>query len=558
MEDSATPAGPGQDGVAAVRALLGAQAETARRAAVVRIGEDAARAAAEAVPCDRVETPDWAGPLADAHPMPAVVFAPVRDDAGRIVDFVDVAANTPARRYAPRQGSPVGHLLTVTQPTARTSGVFDTLCRAVETGETIAPQDWADTLLIDGHPRHVAGRLTAAPHRGHVLVIIDMDAERYRRISRRAEEDGLGGWAEWDLPAAATEWSPGLHRMFDLPEGAPPLGLDALAAFVVPEDLPGLHTALELLLHEGRPCDVDVRAELPSGERVLRFVMEAVQDEDESGAVWGVQGYIRDVTQVHQVRTRLDAALRDADRRREQARAEARVTARLREALLPAHPPEQAYNGVVSALAHRPAELGVLGGDWYNVRPLPDGRVLYALGDAAGHGLDAVAHMTSLRSGLEGLAFTEHPVETLAAWLNRLTTETHPDRTATAVICRYHPDRRLLRWVSAGHPPPVLIRAGRARLLDVPEGLLLGVLPDAVYRAAELDLLPGDTVLLYSDGLVERRGCDLSDGFDALLNAAEEYAELPLHLLTEKLTDRLLPSAPEDDASLLALRRSGP
>ncbi|WP_282697105.1 SpoIIE family protein phosphatase [Streptomyces sp. CC208A] len=494
--------------------------------------------------------------------MPTLVFAPVRDEAGRVVDFVDVAANDAARRYSPQPDIPVGHLLSVAQPQVRASGVIDLMRRAVETGRPLPPQSTTSVLLVHGRLRPVTSWTTITPHRDHVVVVFDPDVSRYERVLRRLEDSGLGGWAEWDLASGFVEWSDGLHRMFGRARDAS-LPLDGLVPLVAPEDTPLLVSALEVVLRQGESSDADLRVRLPAGERVLRFSLGAMRDGDGQGAVWGVRGFVRDVTQVHRVRSRLDAALREADRRREEARAEARLVARLREALLPAHPTSACSSGamslgMLSALAYRPAESAAqIGGDWYNVLPLPERRVLFALGDASGHGLDAVTRMASLRSGLAGLAYTEQRVDVLASWLNHMATETQPEDTATAVICRYHADLRLLRWVSAGHPVPVLIRDGRARPLDGPTGLILGVLPRTTYEAVDLPLREGDTLLLYTDGLVERRDRDWDTGVAELLREAEAASDLPVQELADTVAGRLLPPAPEDDASLLVLKYVG-
>lgn len=138
------------------------------------------------------------------------------------------------------------------------------------------------------------------------------------------------------------------------------------------------------------------------------------------------------------------------------------------------------------------------------------------------------------------------------------------ESTATAVIGRYHPDRGLLRWTCAGHPLPVLLRERRARLLDPPPGgpgMPLGVLPGETYTAAETPLHPGDVILLYSDGLIERRGSDLDRDSRHLLEAAEACAaggippgDEALDSYVQRLVRRLTVPHPEDDATVLAIR----
>lgn len=132
---------------------------------------------------------------------------------------------------------------------------------------------------------------------------------------------------------------------------------------------------------------------------------------------------------------------------------------------------ELASSGFDAAAVYRPDAAGLgVGGDWYKARRTPDGRLLVALGDARGHGLEAVTLMARLRYALGGLAYTEEPVEKLTQWLNQVACDDGIESTATAVVARYHPERELLRWTCVSHPRPVLLRDGRATQLPLPEG----------------------------------------------------------------------------------------
>ena len=114
--------------------------------------------------------------------------------------------------------------------------------------------------------------------------------------------------------------------------------------------------------------------------------------------------------------------------------------------------------------------------------------------------------------------------------------------------------RRTLRWSNAGHPPPVLRRAGRETvLLDTTPDRLLGVDPEARRADHRVDLGPGDLVLLYSDGLVERRGSDLDEGLQWLTSTVAELADLDHEELCDALLDHVA-GRTEDDVVLLALR----
>ncbi|MBO1332174.1 PP2C family protein-serine/threonine phosphatase [Streptomyces sp. VRA16 Mangrove soil] len=547
------PQAPDPPELTAIDALLARQAGQALRHSFQLLGGDAARAAAVSAPELPVDPPDWAQAVADAAAEPTVVFGPLTDPAGRIVDFVDVAANTAARVLAPRSAPGLGQRLTVTQPTAVASGLFPAMRQVLVSGEPLTGRDWDATLMADGAPLHRRLRITATRYRGHVVVTFDDTARRHELISDRVQEQGLIGWGEWELASGHCDWSPGLYVIFDRGPGSAPLTLGELSRCLVPQDRTAFRVALEHVM-SGLPVEQDLRLRLTGHVRHLRFALEPQRGV--RGPVWGVQALVRDVSKSYLRRVQLNAAVDAAERSGQQADAEARVAARLREAVLPSHPPEITVQGVTSAVAYRPAETRPsIGGDWYNVQPLPDGRVLYALGDAAGHGLDAVARMASLRGGLAGLAHTGRPVEELTAWLNLITCDEGMDGTATAIVSRYHPDRELLRWVRAGHLPPVLLRDGRAHLLDEHRGLMLGVLPDVTYTASELALREGDTVLMCTDGLVERRDQDISEGLAALLSAAERYAELSPQQLVDRVSAELLPVPHEDDSCLLALRR---
>jgi serine phosphatase RsbU (regulator of sigma subunit) len=241
------------------------------------------------------------------------------------------------------------------------------------------------------------------------------------------------------------------------------------------------------------------------------------------------------------------------------------VAERLRDAVLPRFPGELAEHGIEAAAVYRPEEhTARVGGDWYKTRVLPSGRVLIALGDARGHGLDAVTLMAKLRYALTGLAYTGEWVERLTTWLNTVACDDGEESTATAIIARYQPETGLLRWTCAGHPLPILVRDKRAFLLGPPPGgpgTPLGVMPDETYAAAETWLRPQDVVLLYSDGLVERRDSDPDLDTARLLRAVEQCAargvppgEEALGAFVRELVGLLTGPHTEDDATVLALR----
>src|SRR5581483_6096033 len=182
---------------------------------------------------------------------------------------------------------------------------------------------------------------------------------------------------------------------------------------------------------------------------------------------------------------------------------ERRVAVELQRAILPLHDEAFELPGLRTMVRYLPAsKAGRVGGDWYITADMPGGHVLIALGDVAGHGLAAAAGMARLRGALAGLAITGLPPERLVGWLNDLVHHVGAEHTASVVAGYFDPASRRLTWAQAGHPPPVLVRGSTAEPLDPPPGVLLGAAQDG-YGAATLDLLPGDLLLLYSDGLIE-------------------------------------------------------
>ncbi|HEY7011992.1 MAG TPA: PP2C family protein-serine/threonine phosphatase [Streptosporangiaceae bacterium] len=231
---------------------------------------------------------------------------------------------------------------------------------------------------------------------------------------------------------------------------------------------------------------------------------------------------------------------------------ERRVAVELQRAILPLHDEAFELPGLRTMVRYLPAsKAGRVGGDWYITADMPGGHVLVALGDVAGHGLAAAAGMARLRGALAGLAITGSPPERLVGWLNDLVHHVAPEHTASVVAGYFDPPSRTLTWAQAGHPPPVLVRGSWARPLDPPEGILLGA-GQGDYAAAVLALAPGDLLLLYSDGLIERRDRSVEEGL-ATLSAAVRGITDPEHAIDAAV--RALGSAdPEDDTCLVAMQ----
>ncbi len=176
----------------------------------------------------------------------------------------------------------------------------------------------------------------------------------------------------------------------------------------------------------------------------------------------------------------------------------------LQRSLLPAAPP--AIDGLDIAVRYLPAE-GDLGGDWYDIFHLPNGKVGIALGDVEGHGLRSAIVMGRLRSALRAYALEHDDPAEVMRRLDRKFCHFEADISATVVYAVTEPPYNYLTLCNAGHPAPLFAEEGgeRADVAPVRHGLLLGFDPDHVRRSERLPLPPGTAVAFYTDGLVERK-----------------------------------------------------
>jgi serine phosphatase RsbU (regulator of sigma subunit) len=218
--------------------------------------------------------------------------------------------------------------------------------------------------------------------------------------------------------------------------------------------------------------------------------------------------------------------------------------------------------GLDVAVRYRPAAREAeVGGDWYDVFASGEATTLVT-GDVTGHDRGAAAVMGQLRNLLRGIAHAvSGPPSRVLTALDRALAELGVSTLDTAVLACVGPagegapaGARSLTWSTAGHPPPLLLHPGAApQLLDRAGGLLLGVDPGAPRGDAHETLPPGAVVVLYTDGLVERRDSDLDAGLDRLRTAAADLAGRPAAEVCDALLSRLAPER-ADDVALLAVR----
>ncbi|WUI04496.1 SpoIIE family protein phosphatase [Spirillospora sp. NBC_00431] len=222
-----------------------------------------------------------------------------------------------------------------------------------------------------------------------------------------------------------------------------------------------------------------------------------------------------------------------------------------------ADPPVLADLQLAARYLASPAAAGV-GGDWYDSFVLPDGATALVIGDVAGHDLAAAVEMSRLRNMLRVLTADRlTPPSEILRRLNTAMETVDPEATATCVLSRVEeiePGRWQLNYAIAGHPPPLLLTpGGEGRFLDDVADPLLGSPLDEPYRGATEPLPAGSTLLLYTDGLIERPGEDPDTSLNRLRRHASALAPRPLEDFCDGLLDTM-PSTGTDDIAMIALR----
>jgi serine phosphatase RsbU (regulator of sigma subunit)/integral membrane sensor domain MASE1/anti-sigma regulatory factor (Ser/Thr protein kinase) len=232
---------------------------------------------------------------------------------------------------------------------------------------------------------------------------------------------------------------------------------------------------------------------------------------------------------------------------------EHRVAGTLQRSLLPDRIPDAL--GLEVAARYIPATRDVsVGGDWYDIIPLSEGRLGLVIGDVAGHGVSAAATMGQIRMALRAYALDELAPDQALVRLNRLMRELQPGAMATVLYGHLDPATRNFQFANAGHPPPLLIRGPHdANYVEDGRSAPVGVTQHAEFRAASLWFDPGATLVLYTDGLFERRAVSIDDRLALLRRAAGEAPDDP-ESVCDHLVATMLDEGPADDVALLAVR----
>ena len=228
------------------------------------------------------------------------------------------------------------------------------------------------------------------------------------------------------------------------------------------------------------------------------------------------------------------------------------VTLQLQRALLVE--PGRPHSNLKVATRYLPSgNRTLVGGDWYEVVRLPFGRTLLVMGDVMGHGVEAAVDMSIYRSAIRDAGGMDLPPQGILRHLDTLISEDESARPATCLLGVADPNRGRWTFASAGHLPPALFVAGRStELVGIPTGPPLGTGVGG-YEQVTVDLVPEQVLLIYTDGLVERRGEDIDVSL-ARLASLPFPATGDLEDLLDDALRLVAPSVVEDDIALLAAR----
>ncbi len=394
----------------------------------------------------------------------------------------------------------------------------------------------------DGAFRWFLSRATAQRDGSEVVQWLgsSTDIEDQKRVEGRLREDEAEERRARERAELLTELFDQLESVESV-EDRVSIVLDTLVPRVVPGVIVSVQIDREMLHFERGELDpslteLDLPLAAMSGHLVLRRRVEFDHAEVRFG---------------HDLAQRVDLLLENARLRYE----EQQVAVRLQRALLPSV--DAAYPHLAIASRYESAsDVVVVGGDWYDAFGLPDGRVGLVVGDVVGHGLDAAVSMGRMRVALAALAMESADPGELLRRLDAFAVGPDGAPLTSATYAVIDPAAGTLTYALAGHPPLLLLHGdGRTEWLDAARSPLLGIDTGARRTASSCSIEDGSVLVLYSDGLIERRGDTLDDGLRRLEEAARGLTELPEWSICDGLINALgVGERREDDVVVMAAR----
>ncbi|MDI1463211.1 SpoIIE family protein phosphatase [Catellatospora sp. KI3] len=474
---------------------------------------------------------------------------PVRAPDGQVCDFLTAATTESSVDIAGRGSRErIGSRLSQRYPGLVGGDLWQAYLRVLDTGQPWSQHGFVHQEQRGGVPQTSVFDVSVQPLRGGLLVSWHRVDEDRRRLDR-TEALGNLGWVEYDMLTGVSTWSAGLYRIFGRDPADGPLAQAAQAALVLDEDRMVAAAAWHDLDDAGR-TDIVVRMRIADRIRHLRVLAEITYDIARKPLK--IYALVQDVTASAEASSALEKAGAELRRHQLSLLAEQRIAAQLQHIILPVPAEPFDLGGLRVLVQYQPAERrSHVGGDWYLALTSPTGTTVLGIGDVVGHGIAAANTMAQMRYALTAwvsIGITDP--DRLIGNLNQLCLQL--DTTGTALVA--HIVETSVVWAHAGHPGPLHARAGSVTELAHPRGVMLGVLPEFSYSTAELTLMAGDLMLLYTDGLIEHPPADpdqrLADIKGILAGISAAGPDQPLSRLQE-----MLPGAsPDDDTCVVGLR----
>jgi len=360
--------------------------------------------------------------------------------------------------------------------------------------------------------------------------------QREGQLAEAQQVAHIGSW-EWMFPQNRVSWSDEMYRIHGHLPQAFPATFETAVAQVNPEDAARIRSNVEAAIRRAADHDlpnIEYCITRPNGgERVL--VGKAKMYVGPNREPLRMVGTVQDVTEGRK------------------AEHEHHIAETLQRSLLPDRLPE--LPGMVLAARYVPAGADMaVGGDWYDVVELPSGHVGLAIGDVAGHGLRAASTMGQLRMALRAYALEEPSPAKVVSRLDRLVGRLLVSEIVTLVYLVLDLDTGMVHFANAGHPPPLIVGSeGQTSYLEDGLGSPLGCDEPGLPVESNFRLTPDSTLLLFTDGLVERRGVSIHEGLERLGTLAADCGQ-DIEALCEKLLRSMVEDDTADDVALLAVR----